>query len=190
MIVIIASAGFLADQRLDWRSAARVNCTLWSSMIQQVPAVKQDTIFLFLDLQSYYQNHKIVPIGNRAVVFASVDALPYYMQMLYGEPSIKAYYLYPAGMEQSLLQSEGRMATVTAASVRARWSPDLPKDKIIIMERHGDRLIFVDKLSATDGKAAILWQDGVNELVSNHDQIINGEVSSSRFEIIWGHVCR
>jgi hypothetical protein len=190
MIVIVASAGFLADQRLDWQSAARVNCTLWSSMIQQVPAVKQDTIFLFLDLQSYYQDNKIVPIGHRAVVFASVDALPYYMQMLYGESSLRAYYLYPTGMEQSLLQLEGRIATVTAASVRARGSPDLPKDKIIIMERKGDRLVFVDKLSAVDGKAAILWQDGVNELVSNHEQIINGEISSSRFEIIWGHVCR
>jgi hypothetical protein len=190
VVVIVASAAFLADLRLDWRSAARINCTLWSSMVEQVPAVKKDTVFLFLDLQSYYQDGEIVPVGNRAVVFASVDALPLYIQMLYGDSSLKAYYLYPPRLGQSLLQAEGRTATVTLTGVTARWSPELLVDKIIIMERRGDHLEFVDKLTASDGKAAIMWKDGVNELVSNRDQIIRGDISSERYEIIWGHACR
>jgi hypothetical protein len=190
VILIVANAAFLADLRLDWRSAALKNCTLWSSVIEQVPAVKHGTIFLFVDLQTYYQDGKITPEGNRATVFTGVDILPLYLEMIYGDDSLRGYYVYPSNMKQSLLQSEGRTAIVTANGVIARGSQELPKDKLVILQRQGDRLILVDKLTASDGTAAIVWKDGVNELVSNRDQIIRGDISSERYEIIWGHACR
>lgn len=189
ILIIIASAAFLANLRLDWRSAARVNCNLWTSLIEQAPAVQNDTIFLFLNLQSYYQDGKIVPIGNRATVFSSIEALPYYIQMLYGNDSLKAYYLYSSDMDQSILQTEGRIAIVTANGVIARNSLELPKDRIVIFERQNDRLVLVHTLTADDGKAAIIWKDEVNELVSNPDQIIVGNEAIKRYEIIWGRVC-
>lgn len=171
--LIFSMAEFQADLRHDWQASARINCRLWTSLSRQVPDVEPGTVFLFLDLQSY--------IGNRAIVFGGVHGLREFIRIFYHRKDLNAHYLYP--YREDFPDTESRLATVTPKGVVARGLlPDnpIPLDRLLIVERQGEKLVLLDRLSSDDKKAAIRWE-GVFSIRSNMNRIVRSRKGSASF---------
>ncbi len=165
IVTLVLMAVFLAGLRNDWSEAAEKRRQLCSSLLTIVPDVKPETIFLFLDLQSY--------IGDRAVVFQGVEGLREFIRILFHKRDLNAHFLYPD--RPDFVDSKGRKAVVSRQGVQARGSggrPRAPLDKLLILEKTGNGLNLLDGISASDHAAAIDWQ-GVDSIHSNKSLIIS-----------------
>lgn len=163
VVAMILMAVFFADLRTGWQQAAQERSALCESLISQVPSVTHRTTFLFLDLQCY--------VSDRAVVFQGVDGLPEFVRILYGDRSLKAYFLYPFGVVGP--DEEGKTAVVCSEGILARGAAlngPSPLDSLIILKRNGPALILLEEISATEQKAAIRW-NGISEIRTNKDRI-------------------
>jgi hypothetical protein len=163
IIAAALMAVFMADLRNGWIRAAENRRQLCSSLLRQVPDVRPETNFLFLDLQWY--------VDNRAAVFQGVEGLREFIRILYSNKELNAYFLYSDGPE--FMSSEGRKATVTPEGVFARGglgkSPT-PLDRLLILRREGNRLHLVDRISADNKSVAMDWLD-ISAIYSNKSLI-------------------
>lgn len=173
---ICLMAVFLAGLRGDWQAAAEKRNALCDDLLRQVPDVAPRTTFLFLDLQSYVSRAGV----SRAVVFQGVDGLGEFVRMLYGKKDLYGYFLYPKNLPG--VPKEGRLAEALPQGLIARGSavrPPIPLDSLIIFKRDGTKLVLLDRISATDGLAAVSW-NGVSSLHSNRGLIRKGPGSRGR----------
>ncbi|MCL5124130.1 MAG: glucosyltransferase domain-containing protein [Deltaproteobacteria bacterium] len=180
--LIFVMASFLAGLRTEWRQAEVERSKICRSLIEQVPDVAPRTTFLFLGLQSYIYSHGIA----RAVVFQGVDGLGEWIKMLYGSKDVYAYFIYPK--TEVVDDDKGRRASASPSGVNARGSAvrgPIPLDTILIVERLGNRMRLLDKLSEKDGVAAIDWQD-VSEIRSNTRLIVPAPHVTTGFKSICG----
>jgi hypothetical protein len=121
-------------------------------------------VFLFRDLHTY--------LRDRAVIFQGVDGVRDYVRMLYHDPTLDAYFLYPLS---ALHSAEPKAATVTPAGIvpRGRYSePPIPPDRLVIFDRQGDTLALTDRIRAGDHTTAVVWE-GVDEITSNRSLIVD-----------------
>jgi hypothetical protein len=175
-------AVFLAGLRGDWQAASERRNALYGDLLRQVPEVATGTTFLFLDLQSYIPESG----PSRAVVFQGVDGLGEFVRMLYGRKDIYAYFLYPKGLPG--VMEKGRTATALPQGLVARGSairPPIPLDSLLMFKREGTKLVYLDRISAKDGQAAVNWND-VSSLNSNKDLIRHTPGARHRLELVSG----
>lgn len=179
---ICLMAVFLAGLRTEWRQADVERSQICRSLIEKVPEVVPNTTFLFFGLQSYVYSHGIA----RAVIFQGVDGLGEWIKMLYGRKDVYAYFIYPKS--EVVNDDKGRLAYVSPLGFNARGSVirgPIPLDKILIVEKLGNRMRLLDKLSEKDGVAAIDWQD-VSEITSNTRLIAPASHITTGFKSICG----
>ncbi len=150
--------------RLDWSEAAERNCRLWTSLLEQVPAVKSDTVFLFYDLNES---------SSRAVVFGGQDPLFVLMKMLYQNRGVSeriyAYQLYGKLEDGRFLASATPQGFSNAFSQFHNKGP-VPQERLILVRRHGDRLVVEDRFTPDD-PIGIHWL-GVEQLTTNRNLIM------------------
>jgi hypothetical protein len=170
-------AVFMANLRNGWANAAENRRELCSSLLAEVPNVRSETNFLFVDLQWY--------IGNKAAVFQGVEGLKQFIRIIYNKENLNAYFLYSE--QPGFVNEEGRKASVTPKGVLARGSVEnlpAPLGKLLILRREGNRLHMVDKISADDHLVAMDWRE-VFTIYSNVSLIIPTPINSKIRE----HVC-
>ncbi len=170
-------AVFMANLRNGWANAAENRRELCSSLLAEVPNVRSETNFLFLDLQWY--------IDNKAAVFQGVEGLKQFIRIIYNKENLNAYFLYSE--QPDFVNEKGRKASVTPKGVLARGSVEnlpAPLDKLMILRREGNRLHMVDRISADDHLVAMDWRE-VSTIYSNVSLIIPTPINSKIRE----HVC-
>jgi hypothetical protein len=160
VVIIGFMAVFHAGLSVDWREAAEIKNDLMQSLVSQAPAVKPGTNFVFLNLNC---SHK------RAEVIRKENGLRDLIEMLYGDQTLRAWYVYPHAYDpnthvchQSTAMPEGFM------SRGQRQDKLAPPESLLVFERSGRELHLLRKITAYDGAVAtgIAWR-GVESLASN-----------------------
>lgn len=181
---VVAVAGvwvaFWFGLRHDWETAADIHCSMWSSLVEQVPYVSGNTTFLFTDLR---HNIGVTP------VFEGSDGLMAFMQMLYITPEIKGrehIYAYHIELTSQRGNDKDYFSTATGEGLTTPLSGlflnrPIPLDSLVLVARKGRRLIVTDKITASSGIHAIDWQ-GVSELRTNFNRILPAPASAPSVE--------
>lgn len=158
-------AVFHAGLSVDWREAAGIRNELIQSMVSQVPDVKSDTNFVFLNLDS---RHK------RAAVFRGWMGLRSLVRMLYDDPKLGAWYMYPYAWKwPNEIHQQAFVLPRGFVSRGMKMDSPVPHDSLLIFNRRGDKLELLDKISPKDGLAptGIAWR-GSDSLASNPSRIV------------------
>ncbi len=156
---------FHAGLSVDWKEAAHDRNDLLRSLISRVPGVKPKTNFVFFDLESYHE---------RAVVVRGWAGLRDMVRMLYGDRSLRAWYVYPS--EKDTLNAGCQPAFVLPKGFVSRgvsFDKPAPHDSLVLLRRHGTRLAWLNKVTANAKMAAagISWR-GCDSIHSNHARVI------------------
>jgi hypothetical protein len=175
VVVIVFMTAFHVGLSIDWKEAAGIRNDLVKSLVTQIPDVKPDTNFVFLDLESYHK---------RAAVVRRWMGLRELVRMLYDDRTLGAWYVYPYAWEppnkifqQAIAQAAGFVSRGMKLSAPA------PHDSLLLLKRAGSKLVILDKIASGDGLAptGISWR-GVNSLRSNRNRIL---FSSSLMDGHW-----
>jgi len=156
---------FHAGLMTDWQEAAQIRNSLVRSLVSQVPGVQPETNFVFLNLDC---RHK------RAAVFRHWGGLRELVRMLYNEPKLGAWYLYPYAWKwPNKLQHQALVCPRGFVSRGMKLTAPAPYSSLLILNRDGDRMVLLDKIECDDGTVptGICWA-GTDELPSNNDRII------------------
>ena len=162
--VIGSMAVFHAGLSVDWKEAAKIRNDLVLSMVSQVPDVRSGTNFVFLDLPC---SHK------RAEVIRRENGIRELISMLYSNPTLGAWYVYPDAyshsghlFQQAVAKPEGFM------SRGQKQDQPAPHESLLLFRRCGRELVLLDKITAQDRSVAtgIAWS-GVEQLSSNFERI-------------------
>jgi hypothetical protein len=156
---------FHAGLSLDWREAAVIRNELTQSLVSQVPDVKSDTGFVFLNLDS---RHK------RAAVFRGWMGLRSLVRMLYDDPSLNAWYLYPHAWKwPNEVHQQGFVLPKGFVSRGMKMNAPFPHGNLLVFNRVGNKLELIDKISPKDGLSptGIAWRGG-DALASNPSRIV------------------
>ncbi len=148
----------------DWQEAAEIRNDLVRSLIDQVPDVKSNTNFVFLDLETYHK---------RAAVIRRWAGLRELVRMLYDDQTLGAWYLYPhAQLPPNRLFQQAIVLTAGFVSRGVPLSAPAPHDTLLLLKRSGRQLVLVDKISRDDGQAptGVAWK-GANMLRCNKTRI-------------------
>ncbi len=165
----VTCAGFMvlfhAGLSVDWKEAAHDRNVLLRSLISQVPGVKPKTNFVFFDLESYHK---------RAVVIRGWAGLRDMIRMLYGDRTLRAWYVYPS--ERDRLNAGCQPAFVLPRGFVSRgvsFDKPAPHDSLVLLRRHGTNLVWVDKVTENSkmASAGISW-GGCDSIHSNHARVI------------------
>ena len=148
----------------DWRGAAEFRNNLMRSLVAQVPAVKSGANFLFLNIDCSYK---------RAAVERRWNCMRELVRMLYADPTLKTWYIYPYA--HNSLNQMAQEAVVTPdgfMSKGQRQAEPAPPDSLLIFRRSGRELVLLDKITARDGSVpeGIEWK-GAKRLTSNFELI-------------------
>jgi len=163
--VMLLMVVFHAGLSVDWREAAEIRNELTQSMVSQVPDVKSETGFVFLNLDS---RHK------RAAVFRGWMGLRSLVRMLYDDPTLKAWYLYPHAWKwPNQFHQQGFVLPKGFVSRGMKMDSPVPHGNLLVFNRVGNQLQLIDKISPKDGLAptGIAWRGG-DSLVSNPSRIV------------------
>jgi hypothetical protein len=169
-------AAFHAGLSVDWKEAAAIRNDLVKSLISQVPDVKSETNFVFLDLESYHK---------RAAVVRRWSGLRELVRMLYDDRTLGAWYVYPYAWEPP--NKVFQQAIVHAAGFVSRgmkMSAPAPHDSLLLLKRAGTKLVLLEKIASGDGLAptGISWR-GVNSLRSNRNRIlVKSSLAAAQFQ--------
>jgi len=165
VIVIGFLAVFHTGLSQDWREAAKIRNNLVRCLVNQVPAVKSGTNFVFLD---------IVCSHKRAEVIRRENGLGELIKMLYGDQSLGAWRLYPDAYQRftHLHQQSVAMPAGFLCGDSQRQREPSPPGSLLLFKRSGRELILLDKITAKDGSVptGIEWR-GVKRLASNFERI-------------------
>ena len=174
-VIAVAALGFMAlfhsGLSTDWKEAAEIRNGLTRSLVSQAPEVEPHTNFVFLNLDS---RHK------RAVVFRGWMGLKALTRMLYSDPTLGAWYLYPYAWtwpnkiyHQGVASSRGFLSRGMKADSPAAY------DTLLVFNRVGDKLVLMDRIAPEDGltPTGLVWKD-TEALRSNPERIVAwGDVS-------------
>ncbi len=156
---------FHAGLSQDWREAAEIRNHLMRSLVNQVPAVKSGTNFVFLD---------IVCLHKRAEVIRRENGLGELIKMLYGDQSLGAWRLYPDEYDRCthLHQQSVAMPAGFLCGDSQRQREPSPQESLLLFKRSGRELILLDKITARDASVptGIEWR-GIEHLTSNFKRI-------------------
>jgi hypothetical protein len=139
---------------------------MMANLISQVPDVKPYTNFVFLDLEYYHRN---------AVVFRGWGGLRELMKMVYDDPNLNAWYMYPYVWrwpneiyQQAFVSPEGFV------SRGMDMKSPVPHESLIILKRKQNSVALIDELSSDDGQAptGISWRNA-SFLHTNLDRIVS-----------------
>jgi hypothetical protein len=172
----IAAIGFMAVFHAglitDWQEASRIRNELCRSVVAQVPGVKQGTNFVFVDLDSTYK---------RAVVFRGWIGLTQFVRMLYKDPDLGAWYIYPYAWQwPNEVRQQAFISAKGFVSRGLKMDEPVPLDSLIVLKREGKRMVLVETLRSDDGTAptGINWYD-IASVDSNRERIVPVTASGS-----------
>ncbi|MGC8660259.1 MAG: hypothetical protein ACP5U1_14430, partial [Desulfomonilaceae bacterium] len=158
-------ATFHAGLSLDWREASLMRNQLLGHLISEAPSVQKGTNFIFVDMELYYK---------RAAVMRGWSGLRELVRMLYNDPTLGAWYIYPSskdwpntGRQQAIVLPSGFISR--GIEMRRPAHPST----LLIFRRLGSDLALLNELTAGDGfvKSGVSWQ-GCASLKSNPARII------------------
>jgi hypothetical protein len=158
-------AVFHSGLSADWREAAEIRNGLIQSMVSQVPDVKSETNFVFLNLDC---RHK------RAAVFRGWMGLRSLVRMLYDDPKLGAWYMYSYAWKwPNEIHQQAFALPRGFVSRGMKMNAPVPHDSLLLFNRTGNRLALVDRISPDDGLAptGIAWR-GADSLSSNPSRIV------------------
>ncbi|MGO9116490.1 MAG: hypothetical protein ACLQPD_02650 [Desulfomonilaceae bacterium] len=165
LVLIGFMAVFHAGLSQDWREAAEIRNHLVRSLVNQVPAVKSKTNFVFLD---------IVCSHKRAEVIRRENGLGELIKMLYGDQTLGAWRLYPDEYDRCthLHQQSVAMPSGFLCGDSQRQREPSPQESLLLLKRSGRELILLDKITARDTSVptGIEWR-GIEHLASNFKRI-------------------
>ena len=165
VIAIGFMALFHAGLSSDWKEAAVLRNNLFRSFVAQVPDVKPKTNFVFLDLESYH---------DRAAVIRGWAGIRSLIRMLYDDPSLGAWYVYPSDTGWPNTSQQQAIVLPTGFLSRGMsFDHPAPHDTLLLLRRMGSQLLLVDSITSQDASipTGISWR-GVSSLVSNPDRIM------------------
>lgn len=169
-VAVVLAIGFMAafhaGLSLDWKEAATIRNDLVQSLVRQVPDVKPETNFVFLDLESYHK---------RAAVVRRWGGLRELIRMLYDDRTLGAWYLYPFSWEPpNKIFQQAIVLTAGFVSRGMKLDAPAPHDSLLLMKRSGRKLELMDRIACDDGTAptGISWR-GAYSLHSNRTRILN-----------------
>ncbi|HMK37129.1 MAG TPA: hypothetical protein VK463_18800 [Desulfomonilaceae bacterium] len=172
---------FHAGLSNDWKEAAEIRNDLMKSLVTQVPNVKPGTNFVFLDLESYHR---------RAAVFRGWAGLRGLIRMLYDDPNLGAWYVYPHAW---LWPDQTFHQAIVFPSGFVSRGMDLDKPAasatLLIMKRSERTMLPLDSITPRDGTVptGIDWR-GANALNANHERIVawaDTELTPRRMRNAW-----
>ena len=158
-------ATFHAGLSLDWKEASAIRNELARNLVVQAPDVKPSTNFVFVDLELYHK---------RAAVIRGWAGLRELTKMLYDDPSLGAWYVYPSETAWPNISRQQAIIFPTGFVSRGMvLDRPAPPDSLLILRRLGTNLVLMNKLSSKDDfiKTGISWR-GCDELHSNPSRII------------------
>ncbi len=165
----MAALGFMAafhsGLSTDWKEAAQIRNRLIASLVSQVPDVKPGTNFLFLDLECCHK---------RAPVFRGWGGLRELIRMLYDDPKLGAWYVYPCFRtwpDKIFHQAVVNQAGFVSRGVK--METPIPHDTLLILNRSGSDLAVVESVNCGDERVAtgILWK-GASAIRSNLGRVV------------------
>jgi hypothetical protein len=165
----IGAVGFMAlfhaGLSTDWKEASHIRNDLVRSLVTQVPNVRPGTNFVCLNLESYHK---------RAAVIRGWGGLRALVRMLYNDPDLGAWYVYPytwiwpdETFNQAIVFPTGFV------SRGMRLDKPAPNSTLLIVKRSKNHIVLVNKISAHDGTVhtGISWR-GSDSLSSNPCRIL------------------
>jgi len=165
----VAAIGFMAifhsGLSTDWKEAAEIRNKVTRSLVSQAPEVESHTNFVFLNLDS---RHK------RAAVFRGWIGLKALIQMLYNDPSLGAWYLYPyAWTWPNKIYHQGAVSSRGFLSRGMKVDNPAAHNSLLIFNREGDRLVLLDRITPGDGltPTGLVWKDA-EAIRSNSGRIV------------------
>ncbi|MCL5125714.1 MAG: hypothetical protein M1511_14690 [Deltaproteobacteria bacterium] len=157
-------ATFHAGLSFDWKEASVIRNQLLSSLITKAPSVQNGTNFVFVDLELYHK---------RAAVIRGWSGLRELMRMLYNDPTLGAWYIYPSNTAWPNTSHQQAIALPNGLISRGiELDHPAPKNSLLIFRRLGTNLDLLKKLSTRDAyvKSGVSWQR-CGSLKSNPERI-------------------
>ncbi|MGO9739176.1 MAG: hypothetical protein ACLPVO_17350 [Desulfomonilaceae bacterium] len=166
VITIGCMATFHAGLSLEWKEASVIRNKLIGSLVAKAPSVQNGTNFVFVDLELYFK---------RAAVIRGWSGLREFIRMLYNNPSLGAWYVYPS--DTAWPNTSHQQAIVSPTGFISRGMDlDHPaqSDTLLIFRRQLANLLLLNNLLSNDDfiKSGISWQ-GCDDLRSNPTRIID-----------------
>lgn len=174
-LVIGLYAAFHSSLIADWQEASRTRARLCTDLVSQVPAVLPHTNFLFVDLDSRF---------GKAVVFRGWIGLKALLRMLYDDPTLDAWYVYPYGWKwPNFVYQQGFVTPEGFVSRGLKMDEPVPPETLLILKRSGQHLPLLPSLEASDSltQTGVCWTDA-SRLTSNIRRIKRrlGDVGTAR----------
>lgn len=175
--VAIAAIGlmavFHAGLITDWQEASRIRNELCRSLVAEVPGVKSGTNLVLVDFDSAYK---------RAVVFRGWIGLTQFVRMLYKDPELGAWYVFPYAWKwPNEVRQQAFISAKGFVSRGLKMDEPVPLDTLIVLKRESERMVLVETLRSNDGTAptGINWY-GIASINSNRDRIVPEAAAGSR----------
>lgn len=162
---VVFMAVFHAGLSTDWKEAAGIRNDLMRSLVSQVPNVKPGTNFVFLDLESYHK---------RAAVIRGWAGLRGLMRMLYNDPNLGAWYVYPHAWVWPNSRFNQAIAFPSGFISRGMdLNKPAPHSSLLILKRTGRSVALLDSITPQDGNVptGIAWR-GAYSLDSNPTRVV------------------
>lgn len=156
---------FHTGLRTDWQEAAQMRNSVIKSLVSQVPEVESRTNFVFLNLECCHK---------RASVFRGWGGLRELARMLYDDRTIGAWFLYPyCWASPNKLFQQAVVSEKGFASRGLKLDQPVPHDSLLLMNKVGSRLVWLEGINAHDGltPTGICWK-GASSVHSNRQRIV------------------
>jgi hypothetical protein len=163
--VIGLMAVFHAGLSTDWKEASQIRNEVLKSLVSQVPNVESGTNFVCVDLECYHK---------RAAVFRGWAGLRGLIRMLYNNPDLGAWYVYPyAWLWPNSRFNQAIVFPTGFISRGMQLDKPAPNSTLLIVKRSDNNIVLVDKITPQDGTipTGISWQ-GADSLNSNPSRIV------------------
>lgn len=168
-VCVVSVLGFMvvfhAGLITDWREAAEKRNSICESLISEAPDVLPNTNFLLVNLEYYHK---------RAAVFRGWGGLRELVRMLYDSKDLGAFYVHPYAWSWPNTVCQQGIALRDGFCTRGvKLDRPLPLDSLVILNRFGDKMKLVEKLSCFDSMAptGISWKE-ISQIHSNPDLIV------------------
>lgn len=156
---------FHAGLITDWREAASKRNSICESLVSEAPDLLPKTNLLLVNLEYFHK---------RAAVFRGWGGLRELVRMLYDSRDLGAFYVHPYAWSWPNHVCQQGIARRDGFCTRGvKLDKPLPLDSLVILNRFGDKLKLVEKLSCFDSMAptGIAWKD-ITTINSNPDRIV------------------
>jgi hypothetical protein len=168
-VATVAAVGFMAvfhaGLSTDWKEAAEIRNDLVKSLVSQAPNVQPGTNFVCVNLECYHK---------RAAVFRGWAGLRGLIRMLYNNPDLGAWYVYPyAWLWPNDRYNQAIVFPTGFISRGMQMDKPAPNPSLLIVKRSGNNIVLVDSITPQDGTipTGIAWR-GADSLNSNPSRIV------------------